>query len=76
MAFIHTHVRPKIDLGSLRWRLAQMLSAVKAAKQRRDLYLSTLSELRALSDRELADLGIPRAHIRRIALETRRKDKT
>nr|WP_241525489.1 DUF1127 domain-containing protein [Pseudophaeobacter leonis] len=53
-----------------------MLSAVKAAKLRRDLYLSTLSELRGLSDRELADLGIPRAHIRRIALETSRKDKT
>ncbi|WP_083095895.1 DUF1127 domain-containing protein [Pseudophaeobacter leonis] len=66
----------KLILGSLRWRLAQMLSAVKAAKLRRDLYLSTLSELRGLSDRELADLGIPRAHIRRIALETSRKDKT
>jgi uncharacterized protein YjiS (DUF1127 family) len=75
MAFIHTNVRPKIHLGPLRWRLAQMLSAVKAAKLRRDLYLTTLSELRALSDRELADLGIPRSHIRRLALEASRKDK-
>jgi uncharacterized protein YjiS (DUF1127 family) len=34
------------------------------------LYNRTLDELRSLNDRELADLGIARSDIQRIALET------
>lgn len=67
---------PKTGLDHMRWHFGQMLSSVKAARLRRVRYRTTFSELIALSDRELADLGIPRANIRRISLEDARKDKT
>ncbi len=41
--------------------------AEKAAK--RKVYRTTYNELNALTDRDLADLGIHRAMIKRIALE-------
>lgn len=47
----------------------RQIVAAQAARRRRARYHATLSELRALSNRELADLGIPRADIRRRALE-------
>lgn len=64
-----TNVPPRTILDDLRNRLGALLLAAKAARARRRRYVSTLSELCTLSDRELADLGIPRAHIRRLALE-------
>jgi uncharacterized protein YjiS (DUF1127 family) len=38
-----------------------------------DVYNAGLSELSGLSDRELADIGIARADIYRVALEKNRK---
>ncbi|MDP4033512.1 MAG: DUF1127 domain-containing protein [Pseudorhodobacter sp.] len=54
---------------SLADRFAAMLSQMKEASQRRRVYNQTARELSALSSRDLADLGIHRAMITRIALE-------
>ena len=50
-------------------RLATLLDSAKTAWTRRAIYRQTVRELRALSDKELADLGIHRSIITRMALE-------
>lgn len=50
-------------------RVANTVKSVKASLHRRRVYAQTVSELRALSTRELNDLGISRSMITRIALE-------
>lgn len=50
-------------------RFSGLLAQVKAAFARRAVFTQTLRELNALSDRELADLGIARADITTIARE-------
>ena len=69
IATSHSNARPRGILEDLQNRFGALLLAAKAARAGRRRYVSTYSELSALSDRELADLGIPRAHIRRLALE-------
>ena len=53
-------------------RLAAVAKHVRAALVRRRIYNQTARELNALTDRELADLGIHRADIPQIALEAAR----
>lgn len=53
----------------LRDRVAALLRVYNEGAARRRVYRQTLTELSALSDRDLADLGIHRALIRRVALE-------
>lgn len=53
----------------LRDRVAAMVRVYNEGAARRRVYRQTLAELAALSDRDLADLGIHRAQIRRVALE-------
>lgn len=48
-------------------RVASLFAGLSAALQRRRVYNQTISELRALSNRELADLGINRSMIVSIA---------
>ncbi|WP_374641776.1 DUF1127 domain-containing protein [Tabrizicola sp.] len=50
-------------------RLADLKDRVLAAIQARRLYAQTVAELNALSDRELADLGISRLGIVEVARE-------
>lgn len=50
-------------------RLSQLKSQLGAALARRRVYRTTVNELRALSNRELADLGLHRSMIKRIALD-------
>lgn len=50
-------------------RLAAFVKSLREAARRRAVYRQTLRELNALSTRELADLGIHRAMITRIAME-------
>ena len=50
-------------------RVVGLFAGFSAAVQRRRIYSQTLSELRALSDRELTDLGISRLSIRDVARE-------
>lgn len=47
-------------------------TSLAAYRQRRAVYAQTRNELIKLSDRELADIGIPRSNIRRVALEAAR----
>lgn len=54
-------------------RFLRIRLAVKQARVRRARYLQTVAELSSLSDHELADLAIPRSHIRRLAIEDSRK---
>jgi uncharacterized protein YjiS (DUF1127 family) len=48
---------------------AGWIAGLKAAYARRSLYLRTLNELRALTDRELTDLGLSRVGIEDVARE-------
>jgi uncharacterized protein YjiS (DUF1127 family) len=48
-------------------RLAALRQTWAEALQKRRVYAQTLAELNALTDRELADLGIPRSDIAEIA---------
>lgn len=50
-------------------RIAQAVKSAKIALHRRRVYSQTVAELRGLSNRDLADLGISRSMITRIALE-------
>ncbi|MDC3290575.1 DUF1127 domain-containing protein [bacterium] len=45
------------------------LNKLTEAMQRRRVYRTTMNELSALSDRDLSDLGVSRASIRRLALD-------
>ncbi|WP_102226178.1 DUF1127 domain-containing protein [Acidimangrovimonas sediminis] len=59
--------------GAHNGRLAHLKSQFGAAMERRRIYKTTMNELRALSDRDLADLGLHRSMIKRIALEAANK---
>jgi len=48
---------------------ANTVANVKAALARRAVYTRTLAELNALSDRDLADLGVVRAQVADLARE-------
>ncbi len=50
-------------------RLHAILEGAKAAHARRRVYRTTLSEMISLSDRELADLGLHRSQLRRVAYQ-------
>lgn len=50
-------------------RLADLVKSLREAYARRRVFKQTVRELNALSSRELADLGIHRTMITRIALE-------
>jgi uncharacterized protein YjiS (DUF1127 family) len=55
--------------NDLRAQYTNVRSSVKAATERRAKYHSVMFELSELTDRELNDIGISRADIRRIARE-------
>ncbi len=58
--------------GLLERAFAYSAGAMDAAAgyfARRRVFLTTLNELQALSNRELADLGLHRSQLRQIALE-------
>ncbi|WP_424831100.1 DUF1127 domain-containing protein [Ruegeria sp.] len=49
--------------------LASLIEAVKIRFVRHRVYRQTVNELSALSNRELADLGLHRSMIRRVAMQ-------
>ena len=61
---------------AIRLRFEQFRNIARLKMARREAFRRTWAELQALSNRELADIGIPRSHIRRIALEESRKVQT
>jgi uncharacterized protein YjiS (DUF1127 family) len=50
-------------------RVSAVANSIQGALARRRMFSQTARELNALTDRELADLGIQRADIRQIAIE-------
>ena len=73
MAFyIDTHSR-EAGLGArITARLADALNGYAKYMARRNVARTTFNELAAMTNAELADIGIARSEIRRIALETAR----
>ena len=49
--------------------IAKFVADIRETLARRALFRQTISELRELSDRELADLGVSRSSIRSIAYD-------
>jgi uncharacterized protein YjiS (DUF1127 family) len=62
---VNTHVAP----ANIFARGAEILANVADYVERRRMYTKTVRELSALSNRELADLGLSRSMIRSIALD-------
>ena len=58
-----------LTTGALRDRVSARIDALRDGLRRRRLYNRTYNELSALSNRDLADLGISRSSIRSIARE-------
>ncbi|MFN3642908.1 MAG: DUF1127 domain-containing protein [Gemmobacter sp.] len=58
--------------GSAERSLRGLIASVSLMLRRRRMYLRTMRELNALSTRELADLGLSRSMITRLALEAAR----
>ncbi|ASM72763.1 MULTISPECIES: DUF1127 domain-containing protein [Roseobacteraceae] len=54
---------------------ARILDAAAERQAKRAVYRKTFNELASLGDRDLADLGLHRSHIRRIATEAAYGDK-
>ncbi len=50
-------------------RITEIVARVQQAHARRVIYRQTLRELEALSNRDLADLGLSRSMIRQVARE-------
>lgn len=67
MAYLNTTTRAA-GFG-LRDRFAALVRLYNEGAARRRVYRQTVNELMSLSDRELADLGIHRSLITRVALE-------
>ena len=68
MAYLNTTLAP-----SFADRMRSILTALKARRQQNQLYRQTMHELSRLSNRELADLGLCRYDIHRVAMETSEK---
>jgi uncharacterized protein YjiS (DUF1127 family) len=66
MAYVNT---TRIARKGLLDRVSALKDAAVTALRSRQVYLRTVSELNALTDRELADLGIARVAIPDIARE-------
>ncbi len=66
MAVVSTQTALK---GAPAFGIAALVETAKSRFARYRLYRQTVSELSGLSDRELADLGLHRSMIRRVALQ-------
>lgn len=64
MAYVTSHRSASFRLSDV---VAQVMGRLTDAIQRRKVYAETLAELSALSDRDLADLGVSRFNIEDIA---------
>ncbi len=55
--------------GASASRFSALVHTLRTGLAKRKLYSNTLNELQSLSDRELADLGLHRSMLRRVAYE-------
>jgi uncharacterized protein YjiS (DUF1127 family) len=70
MAYITGNAAPAFGFGQ---RITAFVERARQAQRARAIYRETHDELSALSDRDLADLGIARISIRDVALEAARR---
>ncbi len=66
MAYAITHRGSRFSISEF---AARILASAKADRERRAIYNQTLGELRGMTDRDLADIGIGRVQIEDIAHE-------
>jgi uncharacterized protein YjiS (DUF1127 family) len=64
MAYITGTAAPSFGLAE---KVAALRARMREARRTRAIYRQTIDELSALSDRELADLGLHRSQIRTVA---------
>ncbi len=64
MAFITSHQSAPASFFD---RVSAAISSIKQARRDQRMFRKTLSELRALSDRELSDLGLSRSNLFEVA---------
>ncbi|MEP5154875.1 DUF1127 domain-containing protein [Planktotalea sp.] len=69
MAFFTDTVSVNANQASFADKFAAVWTQVQEARAARAVYKKTVSELSALSGRELADLGLSYANIRSVAYE-------
>jgi uncharacterized protein YjiS (DUF1127 family) len=69
MAFISSTGVPSLGLGQ---RYSEFVQRFRQSRKAKAIYRQTFEELSALSDRDLADLGIARASIPSVAREAAR----
>ncbi|CUH52234.1 DUF1127 domain-containing protein [Shimia marina] len=69
MAYVANHAETAVSKAS---GLSVFFANVAERVRKHRVYRETVSELSALSNRELADLGLHRSMIRRLALEASR----
>ncbi|MCW8843080.1 MAG: DUF1127 domain-containing protein [Rhodobacteraceae bacterium] len=70
MAITRSRNAAEVILDALRTFFHHKRDQLHLSLERHKVYRNTIHELSALTDRELADVGIPRSHIRRLARET------
>lgn len=70
MATTYTNAGLDVGLDAGRTFFHRKFEQLQAALARHKVYRTTVNELSALSDRSLADLGIARCTIKRVARET------
>jgi uncharacterized protein YjiS (DUF1127 family) len=66
MAYVTGNAAPSFGFGQ---RIGALMDRMRDARKAREIYRQTYEELSALSDRELADLGISRISIPDVARE-------
>ncbi|MGB3246384.1 MAG: DUF1127 domain-containing protein [Sulfitobacter sp.] len=67
---------PLAVVDAVRTQIRRISNAAKAARKRRMVYRMTMNELNNYSPRELADIGIHRSQIRRLAMEQANQEQT
>tara|TARA_R110002124_G_scaffold165007_3_gene332333 strand:- start:217 stop:459 length:243 start_codon:yes stop_codon:yes gene_type:complete len=75
IATLRSQTRAEGIVSVLNDRLQHAKAATKLYRKRRVVYRRTLAELCSLSDRELADVGIARCSVRRIARDTAEREQ-
>lgn len=70
----HRNIWLQVAFQSVQTRFQSLRAALKASMARRERFRSTYTELCALSNWDLADLGISRSQIHSIALQEMAKE--
>lgn len=69
MAITRSNSWLDVVLDASRTIIHQKREQMRDAQAKRRVYRATYNELSMLTNRDLADLGIPRSNIKRVALE-------